>query len=109
MVLKFQGNFTKSKKADILKFIDVRMSVSSRVRQFAFDEDIETICTVTQGGEEGTDPYFSCELQCEERTYDNGNPTGWRRKKCGRVVVQENGRAKWQSGPSYADEGKHAK
>ena len=85
------------------------MSVSSRVRQFAFDEDIETICTVIQGGDEGTDPYFSCELQCEERSYDGRNFIGWRRKKCGRVAVHENGRAKWQSGPSYVDEGNHWK
>ena len=103
MVLKFRGNFSAGKKTEIVDFIIDNMSVSSRVRQFAVDEDTETICTVIHDSKIGVGGYFTCELQCGELTYDGGRIVGWVRKKCGKVGVFENGRTKWLSGPSYVD------
>ena len=101
MVLNFELSISKSQKVEITKFIYEQMSISGRVRKFAVDDDIRNICTVIGIGIGGA---FFCKLYTHSEIKIGGGPEVLLVKKnCGKLEVGANGRAKWQSGPSYVD------
>ena len=110
MVVKFKGTFTKHAKHKVMEFILETMSLSSRVRQYAVDNNKETICRITSAAVENEQGLvLCCELQSLEPIYDGAEFKEWKRKM-GRMEVARNGRAKWVGDQVFVDKnGKEVK
>ena len=99
----FRGRNGRSSKADVTDFITCSMHHTSRVRQFALNQDpdlIATDCTIIKGwhGDLGEPLHFTCRLEYIGHIWWSGRYLGTEMKKYGTLHVQEDGSESWRGG-----------